>query len=85
MATLVTIHPTPFTVSQEPVTKFKLVDQSGVLHKNGTPRTDPVPYDDAAAALTAGTTLFAVGQEYDGQKITACTVLSDRIELTLGE
>ena len=81
----VTIHAVPTRIPQAATEGFKLVDSSGVLHEDGTPKTEPTTYETAGAALTAGQTRFAVGEMYNGQRISAISVLDDRLELTLGE
>jgi hypothetical protein len=86
MTQVITIQPFPATEAQPAVAKYKLGDNTGVLHTTGTPKNDTiVTYDDREAALTAAQTLFAVGQFYNGQRIQAVSVKSDRLELTVGE
>lgn len=79
----VTIITVPVPEAQPAVEKFKLADNTGVLHTDGTNKTEPVKYASRAAALSAGETLFAVGEFYGGRRISAITALSDRLELTL--
>lgn len=82
----ITIHVVPLTVSQPPVEEYKLADTTGVLHDDGTPTDAPVTYATVDAALDAGEALFAVGEFYNQQKITAITRIGDeRLELTVGE
>jgi len=86
MTQQITIHVIPQTVSVAPTAGYKLGDTTGVLHTNGTPSEAPVTYETIDAALDAGEVLFAVGQFYNGQRITAIErVGNERLEVTVGE